>query len=204
MKILKKDTFYWVIPVFAVVVIFQAVILVRNSLNTPTAIASKVATSTASNVVKSTMKEDLDLSIVSLEKEWKVGKTYKVSVNVLANAKKQIDAMDLFIKYDLSAFKVAKMVQGEGLPKPVTNKIGDKKGLVVANLYIPGTESYNINKAESKVLLTFEATPTKVGAYKFEFDTGKVTKDSVTMIVEAKTANVIPFSAGMLTINVVK
>lgn len=203
MKVNKKDVLYWVIPVFSVVVIFQSVILVKNTLNRPV-VEKKEATSTAtSNVVKGEMKTDLDLSITTADKEWKVGKTYQVSLEMFANTVKQIDAMDLFVKYDKDSFKVSKIVQGEGLPKPVTDKVGEK-GLVVANLYIPGSESYSINKLERKVLLTFDVMPTKAGEYKFEFDTGKVAKDSVTMIVETKTAKVIPFSAGILTINVVK
>ena len=209
MKINKKDTLFWVIPVFAIVIIFQAVILVRNSIN-KTAIETNVATSTAQktnavdNLVKNTIKDDLVLSLDTNEVGWKIGKSYKVTLSVLANTAKKIDAMDLFVKYDLASFKVSGLVQGEGLPKPVTSKIGDKKGLVVANLYVPGTDSYNLNKGEKKELITFNVVPSKIGEFKFEIDTGKVAKDSVTMIVEAKTAKVISFTAGELVVKVVK
>ncbi len=202
-KINKKQVLNWVIPVFAVIVIFQAVILVTNSL-TPAKTATQVASSTATKKTEAItpVTTELNLSLVSPEEEWQVGKTTTVTLKVTANTRKAVDAMDLYIKYDPAAFKVTDLTVGEGLPKPASSKISPKTGLIVANIYISGTSSFNLEKAVDKDLITFKVTPQRAGDFNFEIDTGKTARDSVTMLVEAKTAKVIPFTAETFKIKV--
>ena len=203
MKTNKKDVLFWVIPVFAVVIIFQAVVLVNNAIGKPTTIlTTKEATKAA--VVDNVIKDDLVLKLVTPDKAWIVGKTYKVTLNVSAVDKKLIDAMDLYVKYDQTAMTVSGLMQGAGLPKPASSKVSTKTGLVVANLYIPGTSSYELDKGIVKDLITFNVVPKKIGDFSFQIDTGKVSPDSVTMLVEAKTAKVIPFAAEALIVKVSK
>ncbi len=204
MKNISRNTFYWIIPVFCLVIIFQAVVLVNSTLNQKTTMTASKSADFNDKESQAKLVPEVELGLVTTETEWKIGKKYKVTFEATSRQTRLIDAMDLYVKYDKDAFTVSNLLSGDGLPKPTSSKISTKTGLLVANIYIPVNENYKMEKAVKKTLLTFEVTPKKLGDFTFEIDTGKVVKESVTMIVESKTAKVLPFAAEMLAVKVIK
>ena len=99
---------------------------------------------------------------------------YEVLTNVDAYAKKDfdIDAMDLFVKYDPEAFDVSALTYGDTeLGKPLTGKVSKDKGLVVVNYWIADANGYSFKMNKLVNLVGFSVVPKKEGSFNFEIAT---------------------------------
>ena len=193
------------IPVIAVVIIFESIMLVSNlekssisSLTTKEAIPTVVMTEGAKKE-----EDSLVLNLLSENKEMKIGKKYKISVNLTPKTEFNLNALDLFVKFDPEMVTISDLVSTKELVKPDFIKVSDKKSVIVANFLFTAKDGIAFTKDKQVEVLTFNAIPKKAGMADFEISTGDSDGDSVTMFVDKVTSKGLPFSSSKLEINFV-
>jgi len=195
------------IPLIAVVVVFESIVLVTNlnkGVKTNTDTTNQV---TGSEEAQSTSSETVPLELVfeTETKDMKVGKSYKVSVNLLGKEEKSVDGIDLYVKYDSELVDISNLLfSNKNLPQPAFSKASTLKDVVVANFLVSEKDGFLIKKDEVNNLMTFTVTPKKVGQMTFEISTGNDLKESVTMFVESSTGKTLNFSSNKLEVNLTK
>jgi hypothetical protein len=209
----------YLIPVIAVVVILESVILITNaSKREKASVATKIEQ-------RSPVVETKKTGVLPVEKETQVmeknsraelvisadsqsmvkGKKYKVEVAMNPKEGYAIDAVDLYVKFDPEAFDLSNLQYGFKVGKPTFGKISTNKGLVVANFLIGAQEGLVLQPGEKLDLVTFEATPKKVGTFNFEITSSKENRESVTMIVEnGENKGTVNFTSNKLNVNVIE
>lgn len=193
------------VPIVAVLVIFESVMVVSNLSNRQ----SQTVTNTVPTVAQISNKPEvsetpIDLVFGTDNKEMKIGKTYTVELNLLSKVDHSLDAVDLYVKYDQSAFKVENLTFGSKLPKPTFSKISDQKSLIVSNFLINEQGGLKIMANEIVPVLKFSVTPKKVGNFVFEINEVKDQKESATLFIENSTSKVLPFLSNKLNVKAIK
>lgn len=194
------------IPVIAVVIIFESIMLVSNlEKNSISSLKTKEVIPTVVEVDEGTKKEEdsLVLNLLSENKEMKIGKKYKISVGLTPKTELNLNALDLFVKFDPEMVSISDLVSTKELVKPDFIKVSDKKSVVVANFLFTTKDGVSFTKDKQVEILTFNATPKKAGVFGFEISTGDSEGDSVTMFVDKVTSKGLPFSSNKLEINFV-
>ena len=195
----NKNILKLVIPVVAIIVIFESVVLVNDLLKKKEAVTQ--GTGVNQMVVDVTNnKPVLDLIFGTESKQMVVGKTYPVELNMLANTIKSVDSMSLYINFDQTAFEVTNLTFDNRLPKPSFSKISTQKNLIVVNYFVQDQSGYKIILNNTVALARFNVKPKKVGSFNFEINTGIADKESATMFIENATGKVLPFSSNKLTV----
>jgi len=204
----KNQLIKILIPVIAVVIIFESVLLVsRLSNNSKTAVVAdivKTEEATNSSEIKKVVDPILALVFATDSKEMKVGKAYKVELNMVSKEDKTIDALDTYIKYDPMAVTVSGLTFNSKLPKPVLSKINTQKSMIESSILVDTKPGYSIKNGQAVQILSFTVTPKKVGVSNLEISTGNDNKNSATIIVESVTSKEIPLSVNKLEINAIK
>lgn len=191
----QKKYLMFLIPLVAVVVVVESIVLVSGLKKNQSVNGLPVAQPTKTLPV-------LDI-VFGGKTEMKLGETSDVEVSVISKNDYSVDSIDLFIKYDKSAFDLSDLTPGNTLPKPNFSKISDKKSLVVVSYKIAEAEGFQIRKNEALSLVKFRVTPKKEGSFAFEVNTGEVDKESVTMFVKTgRPVTTLPFSSNKLTVQV--
>jgi len=202
---MKKNYIKIILPIIAVLVIAESVVLV-SGLNKNTQVVDEKSL-TEPVVTKSVTPEGpvmFDLVMATKNKEMSVGKDYQIEVSSLVKSGVGLDAVNLYIKYDPLAFDVSNLVYGTKLPKPTFSKVSLQKSMIVVNYLISEKNGLKVTENENLSLLKFTARPKKAGNYSFEISSGNGTEESVTMIVENATSKALPYSSNKLTVNVLK
>jgi hypothetical protein len=203
----KKDILKSLVPVVAVVVLAESVMLIL-SLNSKTA---KTSTSnnllqqkvTPSAMVTKTAGEPVyRVAISTTTKEMKLNKAGVVEVKVVGNVDKSLDSISVYLKYDPNAFEISGLTFDKKLLTPTFSKVSQAKGLIVATFLISDPGGLKVKQGEELTLMKFNAKPVKTGNFGFEISTGNEMKESVTMFVESATSKILPFSSDKLTVNV--
>ncbi len=209
-----NDVVKLVLPVVAVVVVIESVMVISNLVKktnpvldivpTPAAEVSNGGINPMVTVVPQPAQADLVFEVA--QPAMKVGKATTVGLNIVAKRDLQVDTLDLYIKYDPTAFDIAStsIKQGSGLPRPIFAKASTKTGLVVANFLIEAPKGVSVKSGAVFSLLNFTVKPKKVGNFEFEIDTGNVRRESATMIVENGVGKAIPYSSNKLVVSVSK
>lgn len=194
------------IPVVAIIIIFESIMLVSNldksgvsSQVTPT--VTNIATATATKVEAAPV---VDLSFATDTSEMKVGKNYKVTLNITPNQDLKLNALDLFVKYDLEVFTISNLVSNKEIQKPDLMKVSDKKDVIATSFLFTDKDGQAFTKDTQTSVLTFTVTPKKAGATVLEISTGDSAGDSVTMFVDKVTSKSLLFSSNSLEVNVIK
>lgn len=192
------------VPVVAVLVIFESVMVVSNLSNrnqTKTNVIPVVTQTPNKSEVSTT---PIDLVFGTDNKEMKIGKTYAIELNLLSKVGYSLDAIDLYVKYDQSAFKVENLTFGSRLPKPTFSKISDQKSLIVSNFLISDQGGLKIAANEIVPILKFNVTPKKAGDFVFEINQVQDQKESATLFIENSTSKVLPFLSNKLNVKAIK
>ena len=197
-KILKT-----LIPIIAVVIIFESVMLVSGLEK------SRVITkeSTGSAEIK---KEEVitnnafDLIFITDSKEMSVGKNYQVKLQGLVKEKSTLDAIDIAIKYDAKNLDITGLVFDEKLPKPFISQVIKEDGMIVVKYLIETKQGMTFNVNDVVSLVSFNVKAKAAGNYGFEVATGNEDKKFATMFIETTSAKALPFSSNKLEINVTK
>ena len=193
------------IPLVAVVIIFESIMLVSN-LNKENKAKVK-ETDKLTNIPTKELKKveppvaDLIL-IANNDTEMKVGKSYKVELKLLAKKELFIDAIESYIKYNPELVTISGLTSNSKLPKANLSQIDSIKGVIKDQILIDDTKGYKLVPDETNQVLTFNLVPKKEGLIQFEFM--NVDKGLDTMLVETKTSKDLPLSTAKLEVKAIK
>jgi hypothetical protein len=199
----------FLIPVVAVIVIFESIMLVSNlekenqigkdSTNVPTKVMTE-----SDDIKKTEESPVMDLAFVTASNEMKVGKSYKVELTLTGKKILFVDGIETYVKYNPELVTVSGLTSGIKLPKPSLSKIDSTNGIIKNIVLVDAKEGFEIVSGQVNQVLTFNVTPKKVGLIKFEISSGNTDKEFVTIIVETTTSKVLAFSGSNLEINAIK
>jgi len=192
------------IPIIAVIVIFESVMLVSNLEKESQVVGENIATDSAksSEVVETPVA---DLAFATDTTEMTIGKTYEVKLNLVSTDKDIfVDGVETYVKYDPELVTVSKIVSGSEFPKATLSKIDSENGIIKNIILVDDTAGYNLIKDQVNQVLTFKVTPKKEGNISFEITSGNADEKFVTMIVETTTSKSLKFSSNKLEINATK
>ncbi|MDD4026661.1 MAG: hypothetical protein PHO75_00545 [Candidatus Shapirobacteria bacterium] len=190
------------IPVIAVVVIFESIMLVSN-LEKKTVTSDVIAEK--NEIIQEVKNENyFDLSFVTDAKEMKIGKNYQIKLQALVKEKKSLDAIDIAIKYDSKNLEISGLIFDDKLEKPIIGKVVKEDGMIVVKYLIETKQGITFNVDDLVNLVSFDVKAKTVGLYKFEVATGNEDKKFVTLFVENTSAKALPFASNQLEINVIK
>lgn len=190
------------IPIIAVVVIFESVFLVSNlEKNTTVTVVSDVTPTVTVTEEKKVTAFDVNFS--TDETQMKVGKKYKVSVKLTPKDNQILNALDLYVKFDPAIITVSNLVSSKDLVNPDLIKVSEKKDVIAMNYLFANKEGVAFTKDKEVVLLTFTVTPKTVGNSSFEISTGDSEGDSVTMFVDKKTSEGLFFTSNKLEVELI-
>lgn len=198
----KNSIIKYLVPVVAVIVVAESVILISRINNKPGTEGQVV---NKDNRQSETVKKESDVYTIKIESQTlnlKKGATGVVKVGMVGNVNKAVDSINLYVKYDPSKVEAMDMTFDKKLPTPVFSKVSTLRGLLVANFLISDADGLSILSGEELNLMTFKVKALKPGKVDFEISTGKEMKESATMIVENGTSKSVGFSSNKLTINV--
>ena len=190
------------IPVIAVIVIFESVVLVSNLEKNTAATVVNDATPIAT-VTEETKVNAFDVNFSTDENQMKIGKKYKVSVKLMPKDNQILNALDLYVKFDPTMVTVSNLVSSKDLATPDLIKISDKKDVIAMNYLFADKEGVAFTKNEEVVLLTFTVTPKAAGNSFFEISTGDSEGDSVTMFVDKNTSEGLFFTSNKLEVELI-
>lgn len=204
----QNNILKYLVPVVAVIVVAESVVLISRLKDrgvTPPTDIKVVETGTIKNDSVSpvvTGNETYQISLSSDKAIYKVGENGEVKVIMKGNADKAVDSVNVYVKYDPSAFEVKELVFDKKLPAPAFSKVSTLRGLLVANFLISDPKGLSLKSGEDLLLMSFKMNALKPGSHNFEISTGKEMKESATMIVENGTSKPITFSSNKLSVNV--
>jgi len=199
----KKDYVKFLLPLVAVVVIVESVILLTG-LEKRQVEVKEVSEKRVPVVVpeKEAKEPALALSFATETRKMEVGNVYQVEVNVTGLEAVGLDSVELYVSYDPEAVVVDSLVFSTDLPKPVFSKISDKQKVVVVNYLVLEDGGFEIDEGAVVSLMSFEVEPLKSGVFDLGFATGEGEQDSVTMFIESQTGEALPFSVSKLNVEV--
>jgi len=185
------------IPVIAVVVIFESVILVSSlEKNTNSAVVSDVTPT----VTEEEKINSFDVNFSTDETQMKIGKKYKVSVKLMPKDSYNLNALDLYVKFDPAMVTISNLVSSKDLATPDLLKVSDKKDVIAMNYLFVDEDGAAFNKDREVVILTFTVTPKVTGSSYFEVSTGDSEGNSVTMFVDKNTSKSLFFTGNKLEV----
>lgn len=192
------------IPIVAMIVVLESVILVSNLDK-----GNNVADSKIEEVIPTEGEEKDELPVADFvfatdTKEMKVGKSYEVVLNLVAKKDLALDAIETYVDYDPKLVTVSKLVSGSTLPKADVSKIDEKNGKVSVVFLIDEKAGYVTKSDEINKIVSFMVTPKVEGQINLELTTSSDDKKLVTMIVETATSKQLTFSSNKLEINAIK
>jgi hypothetical protein len=203
----KSNVLKYLVPIVAVVVLLESVLLIMNLRNRQTVTGGTENQVTVSPPVSNDQVSKpavFDISIVSPSDSVKLGAAFPVEVKAVVNSARSLDSVNVYVKYNPSAFDITDLIFDSKLPKPTFSKASTLKGMVVVNFLISNPDGLKVSAKELLSLVKFTAKPKMTGNFSFEISTGNEAKESATMIVENATSEILPFTSSKLTVNVAR
>jgi len=197
-----KENNKWIktaIIIVAVVVILESVVIISN--NGKIAEQNKVAIDNQPTQILNEKEPGVvGLQVKSNDSEMKLKGSYQVWVEMSGLKTVNLDAIDLYVKYDKTAFSVSKLDFSGMTLKPTFSKISDTKDVVVVNYFITESAGLAVNNGQVMKLVGFNVTPKKAGTFEFEISRGDESGNSETMLVENRTSKELPFESQKLSV----
>jgi hypothetical protein len=200
----KQNIIKILIPIIAVVLIVESVVLVSN-LGKNVSDVNNVPSETV--VPTEEVNEPVaDFVFETDAKEMKVGKSYKVNLNLVGSKEVNLDAMEVYIQYDPKMVTVSKLTPSKDLPEITkASGIDAKTGLISSVFLWDIGETYSVKTDEVNSILSFMITPKVVGETTINLLTGDNTNEKlITIIVENSTSRSLTFLSNKLGISVTK
>ena len=198
------------IPVIAVIVVFESIVLVSN-LDKNTSKTNNLIEETKVNnqtVVQKEVEQPVADFIWETDSlEMKVGKTYTVTLNLLSKQDLVLDSVETYTYFDPKLVTVSKLVTNKEIGEELkTTGIDNKKGLVAAVLWSNEEKGvgFESKKGEIVKVLSFMVTPKFEGKINFNLSTSKTDNKLASIIVETNTVKSLTYSSNILEINVSK
>ena len=206
MKIIKDDYLKYLLPLVAVVVIIESIVLITGMEDKK----KEMVALTDEDVRESVMLEEealteepkISLSFATESRRMEMGQDYEVEVNLTALEAVRLDSLEVYVTYDPEVFDISGLTINNDLPAPVFSEISNKKDLVVVNYMVMDKDGYAMNEAKVVSLMSFMVRPLKVGSFDLGFATGVEGETSVTMFVGNENGQALPFSVNGLSIEV--
>ncbi len=195
------------IPVIAIVVVFESIVLVtnlnKNSTNLP---QTDTNPNQGVEVSKEPEKPVADFIWQSDNTEMEVGKSYTVSLNFLSSQDLVLDSIETYIYFDPKLVTVSKLATNKAVGEELKpTGIDSKIGLITAILWNDNKGvGYEAKKGESAKVLSFTVTPKVEGNLEFSLSTSTANNKFASIIVETNTAKTLAYSSNKLEINVIK
>jgi hypothetical protein len=197
------------IPVVALIVVFESVMLVSNLDKSTTEtdnLTEEVIGEEQTTEQKAVEEPVADFIWETDNLEMKVGKTYKITLNLLSKQDLMLDSVETHIYYDSKIVTVSKLETnkkiGEAL-KPTG--IDNDKGSITAILWKDvGEAAYEVKDGEMTNVLSFVVTPKLEGKIDFDLSTSMTDGRLATIIVDSNTAKPLAYFSNKLEINVIK
>ena len=187
-------------PVVAVIVLAESLLLITNlSQKASVVVPTTVPTGSEEKVTQGAV---YDITVSAIPTEMVLNKGGEVEVTAVGNANKFLDAVNVYLKYDPTAFDVTNLTFDKKLGKPSFSKVSQTTGLIVANFLVSATSGLQVAGGEELSLMKFNVKPIKTGVFTFSISTGNDGKESTTMFVENTTSKILPFLSKNLTVNV--
>lgn len=191
------------VPVIAVMIIIESIVLVSNlEKNTTATVVDKVTPTVT--VVKEEKINSFDVNFSTSETQMKIGKKYKVLVKLTPKDNYNLDALDLYVKFDPEMVNISNLVSSKDLATPNLIKVSGKKDVIAVNYLFTDENGVAFIKDGETTLLTFTVTPKVVGLSFFEISTGDSEGDSVTMFVDKNTSKGLFFTSSKLEVELIK
>ncbi len=189
------------IPVVAVVVIFESIMLVSNLEKNVDSLTADNTNPIVANEAIPEETEAFGLNFLTDTKEMEIGKKYGVSVVLTPMKDVNLNAIDLYVKFDPTMVTISNLVSSKELAKPDFIKISDKKDVIATTFLFTAKDGVTFTNEKEISVLTFTVTPKELGSSYFEISTGDNEGDSVTMFVDKVTSKSLPFSSSRLDVN---
>lgn len=189
------------IPVIALLVILESVILISRA----TQKKAEVPVDSNSSMTEEVVENEVSVLEFMFETEsntMQVGRASTVKVNILPKADYNLDAVELYVKYDPEVMTISGLDYDRSLPKPTFSKVSTEKGMVVANFLISEEEGFAVYSGVVQGLISFKVTPLVAGNYTLEVNKAAAGQESATLVVDNGSKNALPFSSNKLDINV--
>jgi len=197
------------IPVIALVVVFESITLVSTLNKETTKPNSLTGESNQDNQVVQQKVETEPVADFVWESEttgMKVGKEYKVILNLLPKNDFLMDSVETHIYFDPKKVTVSKLETNKDLGESLKpSGIDNTKGFITAILWKNVDEpGYEAKKSEATEVLSFMVTPKAEGEIQFDLSASKSDTKLATIIVDSNTARPLAYSSNILEINVSK
>lgn len=186
---MNKNILKVLIPVIAVVVIGESLLLLTKKPVVNQNVNSGPVSLKPATYTPVTLKWDVDM------KDVKVGTTKELPLLITADKDVNIDALDLYIKYDPMQATVSTLTSGKGFVVPSFKKVSTQNGLVVMNFLVSEAAGFELKKDVAVEVAKIKVNFTKEGVVDFAVTDG-------TLVVENASAKVLPFNSDKLVINV--
>ena len=196
----KENIIKILIPIIAVVVVIESVVLVSN-LNQST---SDVVVEREDIVPTEEVTEPVaDFIFETDSKEMVVGKSYEVSLNLVGKQDVNLDAMEVYFNYEPEKLTLSKLTANKDFPDITSNSGIDSETGLVSSVFLWGIDEVgSVKTDEVSNVLTFTVTPEVAGEAEITLITGNTDEESVTMMVENSSSKALPFLGNKLEINV--
>lgn len=196
------------IPVIAVIVVFESIFLVSNLGKNPskTDKLEEVGTSEDTSGQNQSEKPAVDFIWEADNLEMNVGKTYNVTLNMLNKRDLILDAVEAHIYFDPKMVTVSNLETNKAVGEELKQTgIDSKIGSITAILFneVKGV-GYEGKKSENVKILSFMVTPKIEGKISFDLSTSMDDNKFATIIVEMNTSKSLVYSSNKLEINAVK
>jgi len=194
------------IPVVAVVVIIESVVLVPSLTKNS---SSEMTESEREETILETEEERLpvaDFVFATDTKEMKVGKSYKVVLNLVGKENFAVDAVEAYVSYDPKMVTVSGLTQGKDLPVKEILQADNSTGLISSVFLVDVNDraGYQVKLDEMKEVFSFMVTPKSEGEFSLELVSEADEGELVTVLPETGTSDQLPFNTSRLDINVTK
>lgn len=188
------------IIIVAVVVILESVVIISNRGSVASVLPG--GNQQPTQLLNGKEAVAVSLAVKTDTSDMKVRGAYKVWVEMTGEKAINLDAVDLYVKYDKSAFTVSNLDFSGMTVKPTFSKVSDLKSVVVVNYFITESTGLAMTVGKTVKLVGFTVTPKKAGTYDFSVSLGDNSGTSKTMLVENQTSKEVAFGSQKLTVGV--
>lgn len=170
----KTDIFKYLIPVVAVVIIVESVMVVSGLMKKdekiemePSSYISENNDGTSNMLVEDTGEAKANFVFSVDSKDMTVGESYTVELDMLPKENFSADAVDIYVSYDPEAFDVSALTEGTDMPTATSMRVSDKRNVILANFWFTETEGYVFEANRPVNVMSFVVTPKKTGSFDF-------------------------------------
>jgi len=195
----KNNWIKFVMPVVAVAVILEAIVLISGMAGKQSRLQN---ISGGLKTVPAAVATEAKIDLVADKTEVEVGGEGNVEVFLGDELGHQVDGVQLYVTYDPEVLELSDLVAGEKLGEPKLMMVSPKKKIAAVMYLVEDEQGLTIGKGERLSLLKFKYLAKGTGDGVLEVRVGGDGDELVTRVAETKTSRAVPFSSNKLVINI--